>query len=366
MPDRVLQMQHPTLYCMHAATGAAGAGKTLKFNDVCKLLILNNIEGLTSKMMIELYTSSRLNCNTHAICSGKAAFSFLALSCHICQTSTLTHAICSGEAAFPFLALSCPEAEQNNNFSSHTHTHTHTHTHAGIVSALADKRHGKDVYESSFKYVLGTLLKVNEKLLADHIAHYRLTSAARTKAWELKAIQSKVSAHPYHHHHCTMKMKTNHSHEHAFAVSRYAGPACGGLQPWQGRKADQTRRETPAAREQRQTGLPPSTPTHKHRGPLSTGRAHQHLNQGGGTMQWETPPWALTGLVCPQSPSSSTRAWSATPTPCQTREGSGATCWHARFVCHFAHPILIHEGNDTNTQTHKHTNTNTGAQLCLL
>ena len=128
MPDRVLQMQHPTLYCMHAATGAAGAGETLKFNDVCKLLILNNIEGLTSKMMIELYTSSRLNCNTHAICSGTAAFSFLALLCHICQTSTLTHAICSGEAAFPFLALSCPEAEQNNNFSPHTHKHTLSHT----------------------------------------------------------------------------------------------------------------------------------------------------------------------------------------------------------------------------------------------
>ncbi len=73
---------------------------------------------------------------------------------------------------------------------------TRTHTHAGIVSALADERHGKDVYESSFKYVLGTLLKVDEKLLADHIAHYRLASAARTKAWELKAIQSKVSALP--------------------------------------------------------------------------------------------------------------------------------------------------------------------------
>ena len=127
MPERVLQMQHPTLSCMHAATTAAGAGKTLKFDDVSKLLILNNIEGLTSKMMIELYTSSRLNCNTHAICSGKAAFSFLALSCHICQTSTLTHAICSGEAAFPFLALPNPEAEQNNNFSPHTHTYTCRH-----------------------------------------------------------------------------------------------------------------------------------------------------------------------------------------------------------------------------------------------
>ncbi len=102
MPDRVLQMQHPTLYCMHAATTAAGAGKTLKFDDVSKLLILNNIEGLTSKMMIELYTSSRLNCNTHAICSG--------------------------EAGFPFLALSFPEAEQNNNFSPHTHKHTLSHT----------------------------------------------------------------------------------------------------------------------------------------------------------------------------------------------------------------------------------------------
>ncbi len=65
---------------------------------------------------------------------------------------------------------------------------------AGIVSTLADERHGPEVYESTFKYVLGSLLKVDEPLLAQHIAHYKQTSAARVKAWELKAIQNKVRA----------------------------------------------------------------------------------------------------------------------------------------------------------------------------
>lgn len=109
---------------------SAGRGK-LDFNDACKLLVLNNIEGLTSRMMIEHHTSSRMNCNTHAICSG-------------------------------------------------------------IVNALADERHDAKVYEETFKYILGTLLKVDEKLLAQHIAHYKQTKQARDKAWVMKAVQSKV------------------------------------------------------------------------------------------------------------------------------------------------------------------------------
>jgi hypothetical protein len=63
---------------------------------------------------------------------------------------------------------------------------------AGIIGALADERHGPDVYESTFKYVLGSLAKVDEGLLAQNIAHFKMTAAARSKAWELKAIQSKV------------------------------------------------------------------------------------------------------------------------------------------------------------------------------
>jgi hypothetical protein len=63
---------------------------------------------------------------------------------------------------------------------------------AGIVSTLADERHGSDVYEETFKYVIGSLLIVDESMLAQHIAHYKQTSAARAKAWELKAIQNKV------------------------------------------------------------------------------------------------------------------------------------------------------------------------------
>ena len=63
----------------------------------------------------------------------------------------------------------------------------------GIVSALADERHGPEVYESTFKYVLGSLLTVDESSLEQHIAHFKQTSAARARAWELKAIQSKVT-----------------------------------------------------------------------------------------------------------------------------------------------------------------------------
>ena len=59
---------------MHSAILSTGTHGKLNFNDACKLLILNNIEGLTSKMMIELHTSARLNCNTHAICSGACSF----------------------------------------------------------------------------------------------------------------------------------------------------------------------------------------------------------------------------------------------------------------------------------------------------
>lgn len=70
IPDRNLQTQHPPLYCLHAAIMAAGTAGKLNFGDACKMLILNNIEGLTTKRMIELHTSSRLNCNTHAICAG--------------------------------------------------------------------------------------------------------------------------------------------------------------------------------------------------------------------------------------------------------------------------------------------------------
>ena len=63
--------RYPPLHCLYAAIQTSGAHGKLDFNDACKLFILNNIEGLTSKMMIEHHTSSRMNCNTHAICSGE-------------------------------------------------------------------------------------------------------------------------------------------------------------------------------------------------------------------------------------------------------------------------------------------------------
>lgn len=64
----------------------------------------------------------------------------------------------------------------------------------GIVSSLADERNGPEVYEKTFHYVLKTLMKVDEKGLAHHIAHYKQTAASRTKAWELKAVHQQQAA----------------------------------------------------------------------------------------------------------------------------------------------------------------------------
>ncbi len=44
--------------------------------------------------------------------------------------------------------------------------------------------------------MLGTLLKVDENLLAQHIAHYKQTKLARDKAWAIKAVQSKAGSLP--------------------------------------------------------------------------------------------------------------------------------------------------------------------------
>jgi hypothetical protein len=126
---RVMQAQYPPLYCLHSAISNLRC--KLSFSDACKILIFNNVEGLSSRTMIELHASARLNHNAYTICTS-------------------------------------------------------------IVNALADERHGADVYESAFKYVIGTAMKVDEKLLAQHIAHFKQTSAARVKAWEMKAIQSKI------------------------------------------------------------------------------------------------------------------------------------------------------------------------------
>jgi hypothetical protein len=42
-----------------AAIASSEAGGVLKFNYACKLLLLNNIDSLTSRMMIELFTSEK-------------------------------------------------------------------------------------------------------------------------------------------------------------------------------------------------------------------------------------------------------------------------------------------------------------------
>lgn len=157
LPERILQQQYPPLYCMHsavmAAAAAAGAAATaaaapkekgLNFSDSCKLLLLNNIEGLSSRNVLELYTSARLNQNTYALCSS-------------------------------------------------------------IVNTLADERHCSSVYEDTFKYMLSAdVIKVDEALLAKYISHFKMTAESRKKAWVLKHIQNKVSRSvPKSTHACT-------------------------------------------------------------------------------------------------------------------------------------------------------------------
>ena len=66
MPERLLQKQHPPLFCMYVAvmshvkkTAANEKATSLNFSDVCKLLLLNNVEGLTARSIIEMHTSAR-------------------------------------------------------------------------------------------------------------------------------------------------------------------------------------------------------------------------------------------------------------------------------------------------------------------
>jgi hypothetical protein len=101
--ERQMQISYPPLYSMYVAimsqqmktTQNLGSTQPLKlnFSDACKLLLLNNVEGLSSRNVMELYTSAQLNQNTYVLCSN-------------------------------------------------------------IVSMLADERHSSSVYEEAFKYIL--------------------------------------------------------------------------------------------------------------------------------------------------------------------------------------------------------------------
>jgi hypothetical protein len=53
IPDCILEKQYPPLYCMHSAILASGTNGQLNFNYACKILILNNIEGLTNQPISE-------------------------------------------------------------------------------------------------------------------------------------------------------------------------------------------------------------------------------------------------------------------------------------------------------------------------
>ena len=72
LPGPVLQQRYPPLYSMYNAiqTACGGQNSGLDFGDACKMLILNNVEGLASKVMMELHTSAKLKKNTHSICAG--------------------------------------------------------------------------------------------------------------------------------------------------------------------------------------------------------------------------------------------------------------------------------------------------------
>lgn len=103
LSERLLQQQHPPLFCLYVAVmshvrnnsskkNSTEEAPQLDFSDVCKLLVLNNVEGLSARSIIEMHTSSRLNQNTYTLC---------------------------------------------NN----------------IVSTLADERHSSEVYQEAFRYV---------------------------------------------------------------------------------------------------------------------------------------------------------------------------------------------------------------------
>lgn len=120
MQDRVMQSQYPPLYCMYSTIKsqqqqqAGDNNSKLNFSDACKLLLLNNIEGLTSRNILELYTSARLNKNTYALCSH-------------------------------------------------------------ILEKLADERHSSEVYQETFRYVLSPeVMKVDEVFLARYFDYFSL------------------------------------------------------------------------------------------------------------------------------------------------------------------------------------------------
>ena len=74
LPEMSLQKKYPPLFSMYSAvmsqcTNHQEKGKWLNFSDVCKLLLLNNIDGLVTRYIVEKHTSMRLNQNTYALCN---------------------------------------------------------------------------------------------------------------------------------------------------------------------------------------------------------------------------------------------------------------------------------------------------------
>lgn len=154
MNDLLIKKKYPPLWCIYKAlkdagvlmsesvsrsgggdTAATAGGKRLppqggksaglmRFDDACKLCILNNVVGLQSRTVMDQYTSAKL---------GKASIS-----------------VCTN-----------------------------------VVSALADERHESDVYLATMQYLLG-IIQIDLTQLHGQIQHYRQTVEARRLTWRLK------------------------------------------------------------------------------------------------------------------------------------------------------------------------------------
>lgn len=141
MNEMLVKTKYPPLWCIyktlkdsgvlpteslsrHANHEAINKGKTLRFDDACKLCLLNNVIGLQSRTVIDHFTGARLGKDSFAVC---------------------TH----------------------------------------ILSALADERHESDVYMATICHLL-SIAKIHMFALSRQIYHFRQTMEARKMTWRLK------------------------------------------------------------------------------------------------------------------------------------------------------------------------------------
>ena len=131
VPESVLQRDHPPLWTVYSTVRSSGfldmkglpvqQPDKFNFDDVCKLFILLNIEGLASKHVTDLYTTHRLNRNTEVLTTN-------------------------------------------------------------IMAALADNRITPESYLATMKFLFANLT-VNEAELSQFIAHYRQSQSSQREVW---------------------------------------------------------------------------------------------------------------------------------------------------------------------------------------